>query len=66
MAVLRITARNFLKVFLGNTFKKFLAWGLSTKLGHKPKRIIGGALRRQLFFWVKATYCQVWRNALTT
>ena len=52
MAMLRITARNFLKVFLGNTFKKFLAWGLSTKLGHKPKRIIGGALRRQLFFWV--------------
>jgi len=52
MAVLRITARNFLKVLQSNTFKKFLAWGLSAKLGHKPKRIIGGAKRRQLFFWV--------------
>lgn len=66
MAVLRITARNFLKVLLCNTFKKFLAWVLGGKLGHKPKRIIGGASRRQLFFWVKADYCQVWRNALTT
>ena len=26
--------------------------GLSAKLGHKPKRIIGGASHRQLFFWV--------------